>query len=94
MDKLDRNAARKLISAILNHGSVVIWGHCRDAMEDRAMTTVDLDNVLRCGTIPDDAEFESDEWRYRVHTAKMCAVIQFEDETELSVVTAWKKKGR
>ena len=36
-------------------------------------------------------QHENGEWRYRVHTGKMTVIVRFEDETELMIVTAWRK---
>jgi hypothetical protein len=92
----DRNAARKLIAAIRVTGTVVTWTHCQDELKNDNLDMADLDNVLRCGTIQEEPEQDgrSGEWRYRVKTVKMCVVVQFETEDELSVVTAWRIKGR
>jgi hypothetical protein len=51
--------------------------------------TVDAINCLRAGIV-EPAEWENGHWRYRVRTTKLLVVIQFEDEEELLVVTAWK----
>lgn len=93
LDKLDRNAARKLISRIRTHGVVNIWDHCEEQMLERDIDAVDLDNVLRCGTIFEEPELhKSGNWRYRVQTQYMLVVIQFDGENELSAVTAWRIK--
>lgn len=96
MKRLDRNAARKLISKIRVNGAVIQWNHCKEALADDNLDTVDLDNVLRCGIIREEPEWndKSEAWRYRVATNAMLVVIQFESEAELSVVTAWRLKGK
>jgi len=59
-------------------------------MQSDDLTIVDCINVLRGGFV-DPAEWENGAWRYRVHTARICVVIEFESETELVLVTAWRK---
>jgi hypothetical protein len=95
LGRQDRNAARKLLAAIRVTGTVVTWDHCKDELANDDLDMADLDNVLRCGRIEEDSELhKSGEWRYRVKTLKICVVIQFETQDELSVVTAWRLKGR
>jgi hypothetical protein len=95
MDRQDRNAARKRISTIRSSGTVNVWNHCKDELAADGLDTVDLDNVLRCGTIDEEPELhDTGAWRYRVKTFRMCVVVQFDAEDELSVVTAWRMKGR
>jgi len=56
------------------------------------LTIVDCTNVLR-GGVPDPAEWndEYEEYRYRVHTQRICVVIVFTSEEELFIVTTWRK---
>ena len=82
--------ARRVISAILETGAVVLGRHVReDAMPNRSITAVDINNVLRAGTV-DPAESEKGEWRYHVRTQRFVIVVAFRSETELRVVTAWR----
>ena len=90
--RLDRNQAKKLIGEILRVGQVVIWDHATREMEKDDMTTMDAQNVLRCGKITEEPEFEGGAYRYRVQTEKMLVVVELQSETELSVITAWRKR--
>lgn len=56
------------------------------------MDSGDALNVLRAGQIKEPAEDVRGRWRYRVHTDRMCVVVQFESDAHLSVVTAWRKR--
>lgn len=91
-EPLPNNQARRLISRILTSGEVELWEHCTKELAKDDLDNLDAVNVLRCGLITEPAEFESERWRYRVHTDRICVVVQFEHETKLSVVTAWRKK--
>ena len=91
-EPLSSNEARKLISRIVTHGDVVLWDHCKKELDEDDLDVMDVTNILRCGRITEPAEYEKERWRYRVHTERMCAVVQFDSEEELSVVTAWRKK--
>lgn len=83
--------AKKLIRSILKDGFVsYAQPHAMERLEKRGMSTADCTNILRGGTV-EEAEHENGEWRYKVHTGKMTVVIRFEDETELMIVTAWRK---
>ncbi len=86
------NVARKLISAILASGRVGFSRHAREEMEKDGLTEVDVTNVLRGGHITEPAEPGKVGWTYRVHTRLQCVVVAFRSDTELVVVTAWRKK--
>lgn len=93
-EPLDCNAARKQVSWILTHGVFEYWGHCKEELAKDGLDVSDALNVLRGGTIYEPAEqHSSGRWRYRVHTERICVVLHFDSRTELSVVTAWRKKG-
>ena len=83
--------ARVAIRAIIEDGEVEFWAHAQAEMAKDKLSQADCLNVLRGGW-PDPAEFENGHWRYRVHTQKICVVVQFESEEHLAVVTAWRKK--
>lgn len=89
---LDANAARKRISAILKGGRFTLSRHAREEMAKDNLTEVDVVNVLRGGHITEPAEEVGGTWRYRVHTNTIWAVVAFRGETELVVVTAWRKR--
>ncbi len=86
--------ARKLLTWILPRGSVVFSGHARREMDDDDLNEPDVVNILRAGMIADPPDLERGTWRYRVETDRMCAVVSFNDRSEVVVVTVWRKKGR
>lgn len=89
-ERLKPTEAKKLIRSIVKDGFVsYARPHAIERLEKHGMSTVDCLNVLRGGTVK-EAEYESGEWRYRVHTGKMAVVVRFEDDTELMIVTAWR----
>ncbi|KFA91583.1 hypothetical protein Q664_20995 [Archangium violaceum Cb vi76] len=84
---MDANAARKRISLLLRNGQLTYTRHSKDDL-----TEVDVTNVLRGGHITEPAENEKGTWRYRVHTNTIWVVVAFRGETELVVVTVWRKR--
>jgi len=82
--------AKQLILAIITEGKVISTQHAKREMTADNLTIVDCINVLR-GGIVEPAEWENGAWRYHVHTAKIWVVIELESETELVLVTAWRK---
>jgi len=82
--------AKRLIGRILQDGIVSFSNHALDEMAKDALTTLDVQNVLRGGVV-EFAEEVKRSWRYRVRTPQMTAVIAFRDERSLVVVTAWRK---
>ncbi len=92
--RLDALQARKLLSRILPQGAVGFSQHARDAMEDDDLIEPDVVNILRCGVVSDQVDFERGSWRYRVETDSMCAVVVFQSASEVAVVTVWRKRER
>jgi hypothetical protein len=93
-EPLSPDAATALIRKILKEGSVE-WLTARHALDELAkdgLTVVDATNVLRAGYVSQAADLIKDTWRYRCETSRMVVVVAFRSETELAVVTAWRKK--
>ena len=84
--------ARKLLSFVLQYGTVRFTRHAREELAADGRTERDAVNVLRGGQIHEAAEWVADSWRYRVHTARMCVAVAFDSATETVVITAWEKK--
>jgi hypothetical protein len=61
-------------------------------MEKDGLTDQDAINVLRGGSVL-PGEWENGSWRYRIATQKMCFVVAFDSESELVIVTAWRRKS-
>lgn len=92
--RLDVRQSRKLLSWILRCGQLSFSQHARDAMKDDDLTEPDVVNILRCGMVSDQVDFERGSWRYRVETERMCATVVFLSGSEVVVVTVWRKGGR
>jgi Domain of unknown function (DUF4258) len=82
--------AKALIRAILEAGNVLWSAHALDEMEKDDLTRVDVVNVLRGGVV-EPGEYERRSWRYRVHTIRIWVVVAFNSDTELVIVTTWRK---
>ncbi|MFO0648529.1 MAG: hypothetical protein U0326_19975 [Polyangiales bacterium] len=93
-EPLDNARAVQLVRWILKNGETELGDHLlQDSLPKHNLTAVDVTNVLRCGVMNADqaAEYEKGHWRYRIHTPRMCVVIQFNKPNEMYVVTAWRK---
>lgn len=92
-DFLPRQKAQRLIRKILASGTFVFTKHAEREMTEDFMTGVDVENVLRGGTIKEEGEMDlrSQAVRYRVHTANFCVVVEFGGDDEFVVITAWRK---
>lgn len=93
-EPLSPDAATALIHAIARDGTVSWSDHGKEEMAADSLTTLDCMNVLRAGAVKEPAGLEKGTWRYRVHTNRLCVVVAFRSETELRVVTTWRKKQR
>lgn len=81
---------RKRLRAILEAGTLTYAiPHALERLRQRNISLVDCENVLRGGVV-DPAEWENGAWRYPVRTQKITVIVQFLDEDELLVVTAWR----
>lgn len=91
--RLEKRQARKLLSLLLlsRPNFVSFTKHCRHEMKNDHLTSVDVLNVLKAGSIFFDAEFEHEAWRYRVETTNILVVIQFRSACEIVCITAWRK---
>lgn len=81
--------AKDLILKILKVGVVNFRTHARDRMDERALSSPDVLNVLRAGYVK-PSEYENGTWRYQVCTERMTVVVAFRSKTELRIVTAWR----
>lgn len=84
--------ARKLLSYVLVHGTLLFSSHARREMADDDIIEQDVINVLRAGRIYEPGELMRGSWRYRCHTHHFCVVVAFSDATKSVVVTARRKK--
>ena len=87
-------AAKALISAILSSGTMDLGvRHARERLGQRAMDALDVENVLRGGTVRPGTKVRQT-WRYRVETSRMVVVIAVRSSKRLAVITAWRIKSR
>lgn len=90
--RLSSQRARKVLSEIFNSDLDLITfsRHARDQIKIRALSSVDVINVLKAGKILNDPEYENGTWRYRVESLMITVVIAFRRPNHLIVVTAWR----
>jgi hypothetical protein len=89
-ERLTHQQAKKLIAHILRDGRVIYARpHAITRMQERDITTVDCENILRGGVVQ-EPELEHGAWRYLVSTRKMAVVVEFLSEDSLLIVTAWR----
>ena len=88
---LGRTEAKALAREIFESGFVEVSAHAIDEMRKDGLETVDCVNLVRAGVF-EPAEYVNREWRYRVHTSRMCIVIAFRSAARLRIVTAWRIK--
>lgn len=82
--------ARKLLRSILNCGFVTYsQPHAIDRLKERALSTLDCENVLRAGVV-EEAEWNDGGWRHQVRTQRIVVVVEFLSEEEVLIVTAWR----
>ncbi len=91
-EPLHPDAATRLIARIVREGSVAWSQHALAAMRDDSLTTVECVNVMRAGVVSEPGELEGGSWRYRIHTQRICVVVAFRSDTELVVVTTWRRR--
>jgi hypothetical protein len=91
-DALTPNQAKALLVAIVTQGgSIEFRPHARKEMAKDSIPEAEVMEVLRGGVV-EPAEWENDEWRYRVRRQKTYVVVTFLAETHTAVVTAWRRK--
>ncbi len=90
MDRLPPGEARALIRRILESGTVTYSKpHAIERLEQRKMTMLDVENVLRGGRVS-EPEWENGGWRYQVFTNKFCVIVELLAEDHLLVVSGWR----
>ena len=91
-EPLDGHAARKLIQKILPElNGVRFCTHALDEMAKDCLEEVDVINVLRAGLITEPAEYKNGSWRYRVRARNVFVVVTFRSESQITVITTWRK---
>jgi hypothetical protein len=89
-EPLPPNDARRLARQVLERGTVSFSRHAREEMAKDGIDEQDVASVLR-GGIAEPGELERGTWRYRLRVAELYVVVAFLSETDILVVTAWRK---
>lgn len=93
-EPLTSKAAKVRIREVLSKGKIVYSKpHALQRLNERNLTMLDCENVLRGGSVSEPYE-ESGNWRYRVKTQNIEVVVQFLPYNQLLVVTMWRIGGR
>ena len=90
-EPLEPKDSRPLIRRIADSGNIIFPRHARDEMANDGITRGEAVNVLWHGKVG-FPEMEKGTWRYRVETPRAAVIVVFRSETELAVVTVWRKK--
>ena len=93
--RLNTFQARKLLSELLatNPNCFSYGSHFKERLLERKMIMGDIINVLHRGQILGDAEYENQQWRYRVQTLKMTVVIAFINPSHVRLITCWRENS-
>ena len=91
-EPLSPDAATKLIKEIIRDGDVSRSDHFIEELAKDGLSIGDCLNVLRAGKVFEPADLERGTWRYRVHTNLICVVVAFRSDTELRLITTWRKR--
>jgi hypothetical protein len=91
-EPLSPDQATATIKRIVREGAIEWTEHAVRELAADDLTTVDAVNVMRAGAVSDPAEYEHGAWRYRIHTARIWVVIEFNGDMELTVITAWRRR--
>jgi len=91
--RLSREDALALVQSILQDGMLAHSESLKGELASNRMTMLDVNNVLRLGTVREEGTFHalSGTYRYKVETDRMCVVVVFGDENEMQVITGWRK---
>lgn len=89
---LSADQATRVARGILADGTVFTPPHAESRLNERSITTQDIENTL-VGGVCARAEWHEgrQEWRYQFETSRIGVVIAFDDEENLTVVTTWRK---
>ena len=92
--RLNKMQARKLLSELLgtNPNCFSYGSYFKRRLAERRMTVGDIINILHIGQILHDAEYEQQQWRYRIQTATMTVIITFISPAHVRLITCWRGK--
>lgn len=94
--RMSRNEARKLISALMaDESCLVLTSHGRKRMEQRNVVMVDIVSVLKSSSmrINDEPEHTDGSWRYKCETNRFKIIVSFGIDGEtIYIVTVMRKK--
>ncbi len=82
--------AKALARRLLSEGSVLVSTHCQERMVERNIALVDIANTIRGGVFS-EGEWMNESWRYTASTSRYEAVVSFDGDILIILVTAWRK---
>ena len=88
---LSEPEARKLARHIVDFGDVSFTRHAQVEMKNDDLQSTDCLNLLRAGVFS-QPEWENNELRYRVSTARMSVVFAFRSRERIRIITAWRER--
>ena len=92
--RLSKERARKVLLELRSspeRSIVSFTSYCKKRMKQRNLTTVDIYNVLKKGSIYNDPEYENGAYRYRVETRKIVVMIEFTNPNIIRCITTWRE---
>ncbi|HWO25771.1 MAG TPA: hypothetical protein VNO30_43850 [Kofleriaceae bacterium] len=94
-EPLGPDRVRVLVRQALDSGQVTFGDHALKALDDDKMSTADAQRTLR-GGVAEPGEFVSGEWRYRIRTERLIAVVRFKsfEPLKVRVVTCFARQQR
>ncbi|RKH69072.1 hypothetical protein D7X96_15950 [Corallococcus interemptor] len=80
------------VRTLLDQGYMLYTDRVWAVFERSRMSSLDVENVLRCGDIEQEPKLDGDTYRYFVETQRMCVVVSFPEEKVIQVVGGWRKQ--
>ena len=94
--KLSLTEARKHAARIAKEGMTRFSSHAKKELMDDDLNQVDAINVILSADarIHKEPDFEHGSYRYCIETQRIAVVVAFSSDDAMTVVTAWRKKGK
>jgi hypothetical protein len=89
-EPLNPSQIRKVVRQQVASEQVFFTNHALEEMKNDGIVRGDIYHVLRAGQMKVQAEFEKGSWRYRIETRTIAAIIAFDSDRKVFVVTAWR----
>ena len=88
---LDPHEVRRILRRVLDAGYVAFTEHASIEMTRDGLEASDCLNALRAGAVEINS-LVGDCWRYTVETNRIALIVALRSETEVVVITAWRKE--